>query len=394
MNFSDYVGITAEEFKENYIDTGLVQVSHHHELPLSIYTYGRKAVHENVWDRVTSRCRGIIVNRDTGEVVARPFEKFHNYGSTSACVVVPNGQPVIWEKMDGFLCTAYRWEGKHYIASKGSFHSIHAKWATAEWNRKLIESNRYTRPLMPGWTFVFEGLHPDLRIVVDYGKAKELVLLACINNETGEEQSPQWLKEVSKFLGIRTPRQERMTLEEVHDQTGRTDHALSNTGLEEGYVTTWYRRGTTPYRLKLKYVEYLRLHRMVTGVSPRRIWEALATNGVGLDEYLNQSTPWFAAFTKKWVKALRSEFARIEHEASTRYTTVRETVRVKVGQQPYANLGDERKAWAAEFTRPENKEFSSVLFAWLDNKDVSAVIWRKVKQMTADANPMVDAHNT
>lgn len=397
MNFDDYIGLTPEDFERDYINTGLIQVAHHKEFPLSIYTYGRKAVHENVWDNVTSKCRGIIVNRETGEIVARPFEKFHNYGSTQEDAdilksqIAIGNQPVIWEKVDGFMCTNYCWNGVNYIASKGSFHSVHAKWATAEYRRKLVESG-YTvegGEINHGWTLVFEGLNKDLRIVVDYGDKNELVLLACINNETGEEKDPEGLRWLAAQLKMRAARQEQMTLEEAHSETG-----LSSLGDEEGYVATWYRKGMTPYRLKLKFVEYLRLHRMVTGVSPKRIWEALSTNGVGLDEYLNQSTPWFAAFTKKWVKALRGEFSRIEHEASTIYTSARETVRVKVGQRPYENMGEERKAWAAEFTKPENKEFSSILFGMLDNRDVPSLIWKQVKNMTKGQNPMVDAHAT
>jgi RNA ligase len=392
MLFEDYIGIGPEEFKSRYLDTRLVNVSHHHEFPLSIYTYGRKAVHENVWDNVTSRCRGIIVNRETGEVVARPFEKFHNWGfdPTNSADVEIKQPPVVWEKMDGFMCTAYSWGGKNYIASKGSFHSIHAKWATAEYNRKIVEGGYSPEggPIIQGWTFVFEGLHKDLRIVVDYGDKNELVLLACINNETGEEKDAPWLRIMAGYLKMRTPRQERMTMEQAHEQT------MKEYSDEEGYVLTWYRPGQRPHRMKLKFIEYLRLHRMVTGVSPKRIWEALATNGVGLDEYLNQSTPWFAAFTKKWVKALRAEFARLEHQASTKYTAAHETVRIKVGQRPYANLGEERKAWALEFTRPENKEFSSILFGMLDNRDVPSLVWKQVKYMTAGINPMVDAHLT
>jgi RNA ligase len=192
-------------------------------------------------------------------------------------------------------------------------------------------------------------------------------------------------------MGFKIPRSFDMTMEQAHAQTARTRDESEG---DEGFVLTWYRLGTVPFRLKLKYIEYLRLHRLVTGVSPKRIWESLAMNGVGLDEYLNDSTPWFAAFTKKWVKAMRAEFARIEHQASTIYTAARETVRVKVGQRPYENMGEERKAWAIEFTRPENKEFSSICFAMLDNKDVAGVIWKKVKYMTSGINPMVDAHNT
>ena len=81
MNFFKYIQTDAAAFWENYLEAGWVQVQHHQEFPLDIYNYTRAAVHENKWDAVTSKCRGIIVNRDTGEIVARPFEKFHNYGS-------------------------------------------------------------------------------------------------------------------------------------------------------------------------------------------------------------------------------------------------------------------------------------------------------------------------
>src|ERR1019366_9922764 len=90
------------------------------------------------------------------------------------------GQPEVWEKMDGFLCTMYEWEGKHYIASKGSFDSPHAKWATA-WYQANVKGE-----WPDGYTPVFEGITPSLRIVVDYATFEGLVLLALVNRETGE----------------------------------------------------------------------------------------------------------------------------------------------------------------------------------------------------------------
>jgi RNA ligase len=159
---------------------------------------------------------------------------------------------------------------------------------------------------------VFEGLHRDLRIVVDYGLRQELVLLAVIDNETGWEYEPRELDAFAKAAHFSTP--ERATFMRLHDaieitREGPTKDELDEEGLDEGYVLTWYRQGTTPFRLKLKFIEYLRLHRLVSGVSPKHIWFCLSTGLVTeLDEYLNDSTPWFAAFTKKWVKALRADF--------------------------------------------------------------------------------------
>lgn len=383
MNFYSYIGATPE-IVEAYLAKGLLQRQHHKEFPLDIYVYGREAVHENVWDNITSRCRGIIVNRETGEVVARPFEKFHNFGSTQVeHVVLPASEPAVFEKVDGFMCTQYTWAGKHYIASKGSFHSIHAKWATAELQRH--------EPLIipSGWTPVFEGLHPDLRIVVDYGKAKELVLLAMINIETGEEMRPSELHYWGVKNGFRHAELKKMSLEEAKADSWKDDHKN-----EEGYVLTWYPDADAPpFRLKLKFIDYLRIHRMVTGVSPKRVWEVLATRQESeLKDYL-AATPWFNEFVTKWMKALNGEYERIAVAATTRYAACREICRVKVGQYPYKNLGEERKAYALEFNRPENKEFAPVLFALLDGKDIAPVIWKRVRAMTVGANPMVDGHN-
>jgi RNA ligase len=396
MNFYTQIGLTHEEFTERYENTGLVERRHHHEFPLDILHYSRKCVQENIWDAVTGKCRGIIITRgaDGGEIVSRPFEKFHNYGAEpgwGATTFTPDAKFVtIWEKMDGFMCTLYTWEGVDYIASKGSFDSIHAKWATA-WLRKKFGKSL---EVPAAYTAVFEGLHRDLRIVVDYGLRQELVLLALINKETGEEFTPGALFAWADSRGLSMPRLGRQTLDYA------VKHTLTNEfedGLEEGYVLTWYQNGKPPFRLKLKFIEYLRLHRMVTGVSPKRIWEVLATNqSTELNEYLKQSTPWFSAFVQKWMKALNMEFQRIKTEAIPRYNAASTNVADVLGALTPVECGPARlrKEFALQFTTEENKPYSPVLFAMRDQKDIGPIIWKMVRRMTHGGNPMVDAHST
>jgi hypothetical protein len=392
VNFYKYLGLTHEEFAAKYENTGLVERRHHDTFPLDLLCYSRKCVHENVWDKATSLCRGIIITRgqDGGEIIARPFTKFHNFGAVMADdVLVHLGtgafqKPVVWEKMDGFMCTLYRWENKDYIASKGSFHSIHAKWATAQ-IRKMFGDRLPTT--LNEKTLVFEGLHKDLRIVIDYKDRQELVLLAVIDNETGAEYSPDSLESVARAFGFNTPINFQLTLEQARAAS------LDAKADEEGYVLTWYRDGV-PFRLKMKFIKYLRLHRIVTGVSPKRVWEVLATGqSIELQEYLNYSTPWFAEFAKKWVRALQAEYDRLHGEAHTRFQVAQTMLKdysLRNWNIPHAI----RRAYAERFTAPENKEFSSILFAMLDGKDIAPVIWRMVRHMTHGANPMVDAHNT
>lgn len=388
MNFYTYIGLSPAEFHEQYIETDYVSQQNHSEFPLAIFSYGRKTVREQKWDQITSRCRGIIIDRVTGEIIARPFEKFHNFGMAAPLpYVTPEiaiaQDPMIWEKMDGFMSTLYTWDGVDYIASKGSFHSIHAKWATA-WLRRTFGTSL---GVPAGHTAVFEGLHRDLRIVVDYGKRQELVLLAIINNETGEEYTPGALFAFADGKGLSTPKPFNMTLEKARSITMET-----GTGTDEGFVLTWYRKGTTPFRLKMKFIEYLRLHRLVTGVSPKHIWEVLANNQTSeLNEYLLQSTSWFRAFVSKWTKALILKYEEIEHSADAAFSVYQAVLKEQMLKTSTIPL---RKDWALLFTRPETKDIASVLFAKMDGKDVKPIIWKMVKPMTAGANPMVDAHMT
>ena len=130
-------------------------------------------------------------------------------------------------------------------------------------------------------------------------------------------------------------------------------------------------------------------------MSPKRIWEVLATEqSTELKEYLSQSTPWFSDFVQKWTRALNAEYERIYHAADTIFRDAREVNRIKVGQCPYKNMGEERKAYAHEFLREPNKEFSGVCFAMLDGKQIAPVIWKQVRHMVHGHSPMVDAHNT
>lgn len=390
MNFFDYIGVEPQEFADKYLDEGYVQEQKHAEFPLNIYSYSRRCVKEQLWDGVTSKCRGIIVNRETGEIVARPFEKFHNFGTKDRSETSPEflstlPSPTIWEKMDGFLCTLYTWQGIDYIASKGSFHSTHAKWATAWYRAKFGESAKFPE----GWTPVFEGLCPSLRIVVDYKAREEMVLLALVNKERGGEYPPELLSWIAAHRGLRTPCAFGGTWQEKVSAT------INNSVLnEEGFVLTWYTNpDAPPLRVKLKYVEYLRLHRMVTGVSPKRIWEVVASEQSSeLKEWLDQSNPWFSDFVGKWTRALNFEYSRINTAATEAYNDAREACRVKVGQTPYENMGAERKAYAEEFLRGDNKEFSPVLFGMLDGRDIKPLIWKMVKRLIHGSHPMVDGH--
>ncbi len=398
MKLTEYLGVSAAVLQD-YINSGLINAHHHKQFPLVLFSYSRKCQYENLWPEPVRKCRGLIVREDTDEIIARPFEKFFNLETENLekCLVDMSGTGVveesklrniarepdmIYEKMDGFMCTLYEWEGKSYIASKGSFDSPHSKWATAVYTAKL--------PIIAwphGFTPVFEGLTKNLRIVVDYGDREELVLIGLINIETGEEINGMALKEEGRIRGFNTPPILNEKLADVnHVSLLDGDLAVKNF---EGYVAVWVRPGQTPFRLKIKFLDYLRIHRMVCGVSPKRVLEALMNGWQSeIKEWTDESTPWFNNFVSRWTKALQRKYDEIDHGAKASYDVISSVLKqqwVTTGNIPV------RKDWALLIQRPEFLAYAPVLFAMLDGKKAEPIIWKMVKPMVKNSNPLVNS---
>lgn len=155
------------------IDAGYVSRKAHPELPLSLYSYTRTAQYEQVWNQVTTRCRGLVADDVTGAVVALPLPKFFNVGEHESgrpyAPALPDEPFEVYDKVDGSLGILFHYAGKWRAASRGSFTSTQAVWA----QRRL--DGRDTSALVPGTTYLAEILYPQNRIVVDYGERRDLV---------------------------------------------------------------------------------------------------------------------------------------------------------------------------------------------------------------------------
>lgn len=243
---------TLEKF-EAYRALDLVQKRKHKELPLVIYTYTLFTQYERLWNNVTKNARGLVFD-DKGRVIVRCIPKFFNEEEPhSTCDIEPNVNTEFYDKLDGSLIqVANDAEYGLVITSKGSFHSNQSGWAT-----EYINANYSPDDFKQGLTYVFELIHPDNRIVLDYGGEFNLYLLAVIDIESGKEQSI-YAKPFNVFKKVKT----------IQDIAA---HMLRND--IEGIVVK-----TGTHRYKMKTGEYVRLHRLVTEFTPKRVWEALSTH--------------------------------------------------------------------------------------------------------------------
>lgn len=243
------------------ISGGFVRVQHHPDLPLSIFNYTEKAAYEHVWNLVTTTCRGLITNRDTGDVVARPFGKFFNYGERLAAELDLAAPVVVSDKADGSLGVLYSVPSGWAVATRGSFTSDQARHATALFNERYAD---WQPP--EGVTVLFEIVYPDNRIVLDYDGMDDLILLGAIDTDTGGTAHPLL---TADWPGPRVEVFPYSSLAEALAAESRPN--------AEGLVVRFV---DTDQRVKLKQADYVAMHRIVTGFTARRLWERAAVHAV------------------------------------------------------------------------------------------------------------------
>lgn len=265
---------------QEYIDQKYITCKKHPDAELYIYNYTKKAQIDKKWDEITMMCRGLITDQE-GTILYRPFKKFFNLEEHRMNLQkLPDCGFVIHEKMDGSLGILYKVNGTYAIATRGSFTSDQALHATKVL-QKIIKTFGDKIEFSDKLTYLFEIIYPENRIVVDYGERDQLVCLAIIDTETGQEAPPEEMK-------LWFPVAER--IRELPDfETLQNGHCRNR----EGYVMRFH----NGLRLKIKFQDYVRLHRLYTGLTKRKIWEAMK-NKEDIDGMIAKTEEEFSAFVR------------------------------------------------------------------------------------------------
>ena len=364
MQLFDYVD--REKLMQQIAD-GMVKEQVHPSLPLRILNYTAKAQFTpELWNEVTDKCRGLIVNSQTGEIVARPFQKFWNFSDLRHQETMPENFPAtvpsITRKFDGSLGILYCYEGKWAVATRGSFTSDQALWAT-NWFSK--HPGFYPFPFMwpDGFTPLVEIIFPENQIVVKYDWSG-LVLLTGVRIATGEEMTREVLEQLAERNSLRLVDQFDKSIDVC---------VVEDVENEEGYVVAWYRPGTWPLRVKVKMDTYCRLHRLLTGTNPVTVWEMLR-DGLDLTTVTTDVPADFAAWINSVESSLLSAYkviqdaalaAMLEYEGEKIITTPKQRKQFAL--------------WAV--AKPP---LTPILFAILDGKNYAPIIWKMVRPKVTD----------
>jgi RNA ligase len=252
---------------------------------LLLFSYGASIQKDplNRWTPVELISRGLVLDSADGKVVARPFDKFFNFGQYDKHYPTADIDYVL-EKEDGSLGIIFfhPYKGAWEVISRGSFGSDVGKVG-----HQMYQNYRgigllglgITPPFGGGWedyTFCVEIIHRDYPIVVNYGGNDRLVLLGARHNPTGKDVPLSDLRKVAELTGI--------PMAKTYD-FGSEEEILEllptlNGSEHEGFVVV-YKDGS---RLKFKGSDYLRKHFLMSRVSLHRFFESL--NDGSYDQFL------------------------------------------------------------------------------------------------------------
>jgi RNA ligase len=326
------------------VQQGYITARRHPEFPLTIYNYSPKATYESFWTEETLTCRGLIL-ADDGEIVARPFDKFFNWGEggrTSTADIVN-----VTEKMDGSLGILYRWQGQFYVATRGSFDSQQAIWAS-----KFLQKHYALalENLSEDLTLLFEIIYPENRVVVDYKGRRELTLLTIRNRFTGEYCPWFTVETAGRIYGFPLPK--------VYSSFDTPAVILELAKALDPNSEGWVVEFADGQRFKFKGESYLELHRLISGLSFKNTLACMSSGT--LKELLEVIPNEFLDQVNDWINQINNRVLSIRGAVITHYQ-----------EAPKAS----RKEYAL-WVQANCKELAPYMFARLDERDIDELIYK------------------
>lgn len=311
---------------------------------LTLYNYTNETVWTGQWHHHTLTARGLVLD-DTGRVIFRCIPKFFNLNERPETHIeaMPNETPELADKLDGSMVGVFfdpytsRWRA----ITRGSWDNVQTQFAY-----KWLEIN--SSKLDKDFSYTFEVTAPWNRVVLAYPDER-MTLIGIIHTESTEDWSYSRIAEFAADRGLLSVPFWNRPINEIDLE----DPSVLN---QEGYVA----RFSNGFRVKLKFSQYMHLHKILTGLSVKGIWESLSTNTqITLDRVPDEFMDWFDEQKCRF----QDEYRKYEGEARQIFESTPKC--------------ESRKEYAAYFTK--HGWLTPVLFNMLDGHDYSGIIWKRIR---------------
>ncbi len=327
----------------------LIYKQKHPQLSLFIWNYTPEVQYGDLWNvnPLIARCRGLVTDTN-GLVICHCIPKFFNYEQLNPDQI-PNEEYEISKKMDGSYISMFNYTNEWIFASRGSFTSDQAILAKKIFNEKYsnIELNQNIN-------YIMELIGPDNRIVCEY-ENNDLILLTAFETVFGHELSIyNNTYYVNTFNGFHRVLR--------YQSTGDFNYLKSIiSDEEEGFVIRFKLSGK---RMKIKGEKYIELHRIITNISNKTIWECLSKNE-NMDKIIELLPDEYYNWFNNVVAEIKAEYKHVEDTTLDWFKYI---------MTSYNN--PDKKIFAREALK---SPFNAILFKLYDNKPYEYIIWKMIK---------------
>lgn len=236
-----------------------IKLSFHPTLPLVICNYDQ--LESPKTHPVVRECRGLILNSQTHELVARSFSRFFNWGEVIDEMSLFNFNDFsVQSKEDGSLVVIYFYDGQWHINTRGSFGLDLMQFQSFTWREGILRAlgvpslQKLDSYLDSSVTYVGEFVSPWNKVVRSYVEPKVYLLSAFKGySELSRQNCDQLASDASLFM--RPTRYEFTTIEQVQEflrEMAASDATYEGVVICDDEFRRW----------KIKSPTYLSLHRM------------------------------------------------------------------------------------------------------------------------------------
>jgi RNA ligase len=345
---------------EAYRDLGDIKVIQQDELLL--FNYTKECQLAKRWNAVERVSRGLVIHWPTATVAALPFEKFFNLDEreeTQLATLPLDERVEITAKLDGSLGIVFFNPDKETwrVVTRGSFTSEQALWATEFLNREYPKLQEEFSEEGNAITLLVEIIYPENRVVVNYGEERQLYLLGVRGNNSGNDWSYDAVKMLARYIGM--PVAPRVKAKSINDLLPLVKTARNI----EGWVIRFTKSNL---RVKLKTEEYLKLHRLVTNLSPIRVRDLMLQGPDKFREFLVE-------IPEEFQKEVEDIKWWIDIDVASEKIKFRNQL-----WQVFSQVARQHRKDFALAVKEQFPETASWLFALLDDKDIYPDLVKKI----------------
>jgi hypothetical protein len=243
--------------------------------------------------------KGIVFRRDPYRLVSLPLLKIYNLGERSVTVAdlatiageLADGQVHFLRKLDGTLVQRFEDGGRVWFTTRGVIEGARYTGAQDEdapdrlnhfdflGEARKIAAGSYPRLLeagrdLAGLTLLFEFLHPETRVITDYGDRRDLVLHSAFDRERVRYLPHGELEALAAAHGFTCVDRVPVNGQTLAERIDNLLAALKGTD-QEGVVLAVEHGSAVTYRAKVKSPDYLRILKMTVTCSYARTTEMI-----------------------------------------------------------------------------------------------------------------------